>query len=175
MASIPPPKVYRLQGIPSNVTSSDEVIKLLRKGREGLENYDVQIHSLATGLARHPSKVAGVMFSLRPQEEKAEETTPQASGDESNQKEITPGSKKRKKKRRKGDATSQLSRASTFRDAKAFPPGLAQTTTPVVSASGQADPFIEMVAQVKDGLVLDDNFFGMTPLVDIGLDDYEFE
>lgn len=173
MASTPPPKVYRLQGIPPKVTSSDEIVNLLRMGRDGLGNYDVQVHSLATGLALHPSKVAGIMFSLRPQEEKPEETTPQPSGDEFNQNDGNPAAKKRnKKKKRKGEAASQLSRASTFRDPNAPGPGPEQ---PAASAPGRPDPFIEMVARVKDGLVLDDNFFGMTPLVDIRLDDYEFE
>lgn len=142
-------------------------------GRDGLGSYDVQVYSLATGPALHPSKVAGIMFSLRPQEEKLEETTSQPSGDEFNQNDGNPGAKKRKKrKRRKGDDPSQLSRTSTFRDPNAPSPGPEQ---PAASAPGQPDPFIEMVARVKDGLVLDDNFFGMTPLVDIGLDDYEFE
>jgi hypothetical protein len=65
MASIQEPKVYRLQGIPSNVESSDEVIKLLRSGRGDLANYDIQICSLATGLIPRPTKVAAVMFSIQ--------------------------------------------------------------------------------------------------------------
>lgn len=65
MASIQEPKVYRLQGIPSNVGSNDEVIKLLRSGREDLANYDIQICSLATGLIPRSTKVATVMFNIR--------------------------------------------------------------------------------------------------------------
>jgi hypothetical protein len=174
MASTSPPKVYRLQGIPSKVTDNEEVVKLLRRGRDGLANYDVQVYSLATRVSPHPSKVAGIMFSLRPQEEKPDETTPQPSGDEFNQNDGNTGAekRKRKKKRRRGEASSQLSRASTFRDLAAPDPGPGQ---PADSAPSRPDHFIEMVAQVKDGLILDDNFFGMTPLVDLGLDDHEFE
>ena len=171
MASILPPKVYRLQGIPPQVTGNDEVVKLLRTGRDDLGTYDIHVHSLATGLARHPSKVAGITFSLRPQEERPEETTPQPSGDEFYQNHGNPGSRKKRKKR-KGETASQLSRASTFQGPKAPGPVPGQ---PKASAPGRPDLFIEMVARVKDGLVLDDNFFGMTPLADIGLDDYEFE
>jgi hypothetical protein len=175
MAFTPPAKVYRLQGISSNVRSSDEVVKLLRKGRESLEHYDVHVHSLATGLTRHPSKVAGIMFSLRPRDDKLEETPSQASGEELTQHfDGSPpgGAKKRKKKKRKGEASSQGPRADGSKD----PAGLAQPAAwAESSALTRADPFIEMVSRVKDGLVLDDNFFGMTPLVDIVLDDHEFE
>jgi len=142
-------------------------------GRDGLGNYDIQVHSLATGLIQS-SKVAGIMFNLRPEEEEPEETIPRLSGNEFNQNDENPRAKmtNMKKRKRKGEAPSRRSRASTFRDPNALGPGPEQ---PAASASGQPDLFIEMVARVKDGLVLDDNFFGMTPLVDIRLDDYEFE
>ncbi len=129
MASTQTSKVYRLQGVPSNVGSSDEVIEILRKVRAELESYDIQVHSLAAGLTLLPIKVASIMFSLKPE------------------------------------------------DRRRYSQDLKPPTKPRVpsSVAAWATPFIDLVAQVKDDLVLDDDFFGMTPLNDIDLDDYEFK
>ena len=41
--------------------------------------------------------------------------------------------------------------------------------------SASSDPLCDAISRGKDGLALDDNFLGLTPLNDVPADDYEFE
>ncbi|KAI1876494.1 hypothetical protein JX265_004020 [Neoarthrinium moseri] len=61
MASREKVKVYRLQGIPADVKSHDDVLERIYRGRDYLADYDIKICSLASAIIPMSTKVATLM------------------------------------------------------------------------------------------------------------------